>query len=229
MQSGGLAPPGPGSAPPPPRPMYPTDAQRHLEESERDDSGRGLEFVYVNVEGGVQHAALTALSQSGTLLPANPGENAAFGPYVGGAAGIRLLFLTAGPRFRYAHFSHWDLWTLNLDLGWRVPLGNLEPYVMIGGGFAKLGNSAANVTGIGDKPSISGFNVRLGSGLDYYVSSAFSVGAAIQVDLLRLSRSPTTVGLAADGMTPAAPAAFGDDASSLGLVVNAGLVAALHF
>ncbi|MET0595712.1 MAG: hypothetical protein ABW133_23645, partial [Polyangiaceae bacterium] len=58
MQSGGLAPPGPGSGPPAPQPMYPNNTQRHLEQSEREDSGRGLEWVYFNVEGGLQHAAL---------------------------------------------------------------------------------------------------------------------------------------------------------------------------
>jgi hypothetical protein len=208
--------------------MYPSATQRHLEESEHDDAGRGLEFAYFQVEGGAQLAALTAMSESGTLLPST-GKNSGLGPYFGGAAGIRLLFLTVGPRFRYAHFTDWDLWTLNLDLGWHVPLGNLEPYAVLGGGFAKVGRSAEGVTGLSDVPSITGFNVRLGSGLDYYLSNVFSVGAAVQLDFLRLSRSPTTIGLAPSPQMPVAPASFEQSASSLGLVLNAGVVLGLHF
>ena len=61
MQTGGLAPPPPGSGPPPPPPpMYPGATQRQLEEASREDSGRGLEFVYFDVGGGGQLAALTA-------------------------------------------------------------------------------------------------------------------------------------------------------------------------
>jgi hypothetical protein len=230
MQSGGLAPPPPGSGPPPPAPAYPgypNATQRRLEEAAREDSGRGLEFVYFDVGGGAQLAGLTAMSESGRLLPGTA-TNSAIGPYVSAAAGIRLLFLTAGPRFRFARFSDWDLWTLNLDLGWRIPLGNLEPYAVLGGGFAKVGRSAERVAGIGDV-SISGFDVRIGSGLDYYVSNALSVGASVELDMLCLSRGGTTVAVPTDPAMTAAPESFARDASSVGIVLTAGAVVGLHF
>jgi hypothetical protein len=225
MRAGGLAPPPPGLGPPPPSPSYPNPTQRELEQAARADSGRGLDFVYVDVEGGAQLAALTALSESGTLVPASD-KTSALGPYFGAGAGIRLLYLTVGPRFRFAHFTDWDLWSLNLDVGWRIPLGNLEPYAMLGGGFAKLGRSAEGRSGIGDV-SISGFDVRLGGGLDYYASNVFSVGGTVQAELLRLARGATTVTPPGDPSPPASP--FSSDAWGLGLVVTAGAVLGLHF
>jgi len=228
MQTGGLAPPPPGSGPPPlPPPMYPSPTQRTLEEAAREDSGRGLEFVYFDVGGGAQLAALTALSENGKLVPASD-KTTAVGPYFGAGAGLRLLFLTVGPRFRFAHFGNYDLWSLNLDLGWRIPLGNLEPYAILGGGFAKLGRSAEGVAGIGDV-SVTGFNVRLGGGVDYYLSNVFSVGGTLQAELMRLSRGATSVPPPSPMDPNAAPSPFASDASSLGLVVTAGAVLGLHF
>jgi len=139
MQRGGLAPPPPGSGPPPPAPMYPpypNATQRQLETAEQSDSGRGLEFVYFDVSGGGQFISLDAFSANHWLFPPMSGvDTSSFGAYVSAAGGIRLLFLTLGPSFRFGTFADWDLWTLNLDLGWHIPLGNLEPYAFIGGGF----------------------------------------------------------------------------------------------
>ena len=81
---------------------------------------------------GLQLVALGALHESGQLLPSSSNLTAV-GPQFGVGSGLRLLFLTAGPRFRYAHFSHFDLWTLNLDLGWHVPLGNRAGRGVFGG------------------------------------------------------------------------------------------------
>ena len=145
-----------------PQPQYPGATQRHLEDAESSDSGRGLEFVYFNVTGGGQFVSF------GEALVPPAASSSAFGPYFGAGAGLRLLFLTVGPSFRYAAFSDWNLWTLNLDLGWHIPLGNLEPYAMLGGGFAKLGyhgDVQSRWPGASDL-STSGFNVRLGGGID---------------------------------------------------------------
>jgi hypothetical protein len=211
-------------------PAYPNATQRQLEAAEHSDSGRGLDFVYFEVGGGAQLASLTAVSESGRLLPATD-TNSAVGPYFSAAGGIRLLYLTVGPHFRFAHFTAWDLWTLNLDVGWHIPLGKLEPYAVLGGGFAKVGRSADSMPIMRDV-SVSGFNVRLGSGLDYYLSNVFSVGASVQFDLLRLSRGAASPVERPDDSDPRAVAAVGSfarDASSLGLVITAGLLAGLHF
>jgi hypothetical protein len=212
MQAGGLTPPAPGTGPTPPRPAEPGATQRNLEAADSEDAGRGLEFAWVGAEGGIAYAGLSSLHASGDLIA---GSLNGLAPWVGASAGVRLLYLTLGPRFRIERLSNASLWTLNLDLGFRIPLGKLEPYVTLGGGYARLGS----ITGA---PScrIDGFDVRLGGGLDYYLTNALSIGASVTGDLVRLSRS-------AVGST--LEPAWQSEASALGLSVNAAGTASLHF
>jgi hypothetical protein len=208
----------------PPPPYQPGPTQLQLEQAGERDSGRGLEFVYFDVEAGLEYAALDALSKDGTLVPETSKTSAA-GGLVGGSAGIRLLFFTLGPRFRFAHFNDWDLWTLNLDFGWHVPLGRLEPYGSIGGGYARLGHAADKLLGTDRGVSVAGFDVRLGGGVDYYIANVFSVGGLLEAELLRLARS----GVALRSTDPATAAPFQSDASSLGLTVTLAAVVGFHF
>jgi len=208
--------------PPPSAPPGPTQLQ--LEQAGERDSGRGLEFVYVNLEGGLEFAALDALNQNGALVP-QTSKTSAVGALVGGAAGLRLLYFTVGPHFRFAHFSDWELWTLNLDFGWHVPLGRLDPYGTIGGGYARLGHAADSLLGTDRGVSIAGFDIRLGGGLDYYVTNVFSIGGVLEAELLRLARS----GVALRPTDPATASSFQADASSLGVTVMLGAVAGFHF
>jgi hypothetical protein len=224
MQSGGLAPPPPGSGPTPPPPPQPSMTQQQLEQSQDQDSGRGLEFVYFQLDGGLEFAGLTAIHQSGSLL-ADTSNSSALAPFFGVASGMRLLYFTVGPSFRFAHASDWDLWTLNLDFGWHIPLGKLEPYGFIGGGYARVGHAADNLLGADRGVSIAGFDVRLGFGFDYYLSNVFSVGAMVNVEVLRLGRS----GIALNATDSAAATAFGSDASSLGITATGGAVVGFHF
>jgi len=217
MQAGGLVPPSPQSGPPAPQPTGPTQTQKQLEQADTEDSGRGLEFVYFGVEGGFQHIALQNIHASGDLVP-SPVRTNDVGSLLGATIGIRLLFLTLGPRFRFAHFHDWDLWSLNLDAGWRIPLGNLEPYGMLSGGYSRLGRSADGVLGSGNDVSVKGFNVRLGGGVDYFITSVLSVGCLVTVELLGLSRG-------AVGQT----GFYAADSSALGIGFAGSAVAGLHF
>ena len=188
--------------------------QRQLEDAEQTDSGRGLELVSFDVAGGAQFVSVEALSANNVYIAGEPLNTSSFGPSFSAGAGLRLHFLTVGPRFRFGTFSDWDLWTLNLDLGWHVPLGKLEPYIFAGGGFAKLAHHASSDS------AATGFDVRLGGGLDYYVSNVFSVGGRVDVDLLSLSHSIVF-------NAPRIPLTH--SWSSLGFVVTPGVVAGVHF
>jgi hypothetical protein len=224
MQSGGLAPPSKDSGPPPMAPARPNPTQLALEASQEQDSGRGLEFVYFQAEGGFQFASLDAITHSGSLVP-DGNKTSLFGPLVGVTSGIRLLYFTLGPRFRFAHMSDWDLWTLNLDVGWHIPLGKLEPHGEIGAGFAKLGHSADAALGAARGVSVSGFDLRLGAGVDYYPTAVVSIGALLDVEFMRLARSS----IAPQAGDPRETAAFGTSASTLGLSLSTCLVLGFHF
>jgi opacity protein-like surface antigen len=224
MQSGGLSPPPKNTAPPPPPPPAYGPTQLALEQAQEKDSGRGLEFVYLDGEAGFEFAALEAITKSGNLLPEGS-NSSAVGLMFGAAAGLRLLYFTVGPHFRFAHTNDWDLWTLNLDFGWRIPLGMIEPHGEIGGGYAKLGHSADKLVGLYPDVSVSGFDFRLGAGVDYYPTNAFSIGATLDFEFLRLARSRVSP-LRADAVSTTD---FTADASSLGLTVTGGIVVGLHF
>jgi hypothetical protein len=224
MRSGGLAPPPPGSGPLPPPPGTPNETEKRLEESDARDSGRGLEFFYFAPEGGFAYTGLTALHANGDLVAPSSSASGA-GATWGVGAGARLLFITVGPHFQMAGLKDMTLWTLGLDLGWHIPLGRLEPYAKLGGGYARLGHSADTLLGAGNDVRVQGFDLRLAAGLDYYVTSVFSAGAKLSGELLGLSRSA----LAASVPTTGEANIYKQDASGLGLAFAGTIVLALHF
>jgi hypothetical protein len=142
------------------------------------------EFFYLNGEVGAEYVGLESLHLTRELVPSTV-SSTDVGPLVGVGAGIRLVFLNLGPRFRYGHFRDWDLWTLNGELGFRAPLGAVEPYLLFGAGFAKLGR----LQGIHNNDvRITGYDIRLGAGFDYYFGRYVSLGAFASGEVLGLTR-----------------------------------------
>lgn len=164
--------------------------EQKLERAEKEDSGRGLEFFWMNGEIGVEHIGLQTFKKNG-LLDTGVVKTTQTGVAFGGGLGVRLLFLSIGARFRMGSFSEWQLWTLGAEVGYRIPIGNLEPYFTLGGGYASLGGFGSDNIGSGLKSAnvdISGYYIRGGAGLDYYVTPVFSIGATLTGELIGLSR-----------------------------------------
>lgn len=227
LQAGGLTPP--SSQPNDPYMTQSTPTEAELERAEREDSGRGLEFLYFNVEGGVEHLGLQTF-KSKNLVDAGVVDTTQTGPVVGVGLGLRLVFLTLGPRFRIGLFDQWQLWTLNGELGLRIPLGNVEPYFTFGGGYASVGAFSEDNVGSGLNSSevdITGYNIRGGFGLDLYLSSAFSIGANLTGELLVLTRPGVDPSKLSSGAT--ADDVYAADGSSIGSGVTLTGVAGLHF
>lgn len=168
--------------------------EQELAAAEREDSGRGLEFFWLNGEVGGGHFGLATLS--GDLS-----DTAQTGLVAGAGLGLRIVFITLGARFRYAPFPDWTLWTLGAEAGLHVPMGSLEPYFTLGLGYAK----------VAEPVRASGFDGRLGAGLDVYLTNMFTVGANLTGDVLVLSY---------DGPGPS---------SSVGAGVALTAVGGLHF
>ena len=161
--------------------------EKELDEADRKDAGRGLEFAWLDGSFGYQYLDVTGLRDKGLIgdgvaAPSGSASTISFG----GAAGIRLLYFSLGARFRYAPAASFRLWTLGGELGLRVPLGALEPYAVLGIGYAHLGGlrtaTDVKVSGVG------GIDVRVGGGVDYYLSRTFSVGGQFVFDYLAMSR-----------------------------------------
>ena len=103
-----------------------------------NDESHLSELLYVNADVGAEYVALEQLHLSSELFPSTV-HSADAGPAASLGAGVRFLFVTLGPRFRYGSFRDWDLWSLDAELGFRVPLGRIEPSLLLGAGYSKVG------------------------------------------------------------------------------------------
>ncbi len=236
MQAGGLAPPPPMTAPvPPPEPPDGGTARR-LDESKEEDSGRGLEFVWLNVEGGYEHVGLATFNVDEENLTAGFISSASDGGVLGAGAGVRLLFLTVGARGRVGFFSDWQLFSVGGELGLHLPLGRLDPHIDLGFGYAGLGSFKSAVSGAADAIAIRGFYGRVTGGLDLYVTPVFSLGASASWEVLGLTRpglSPEDVQRIKQETATTPQQAKADllaaEGTSVGSAIALTAVAGLHF
>lgn len=227
MSSGGLAPPSSQ-----PRSAEGARTEQELDKADREDSGRGLEFFYINAEVGGEHLGLQTF-KANNLVDAGVVKTSQTGLVYGAGLGLRLVFITLGPRFRIGTFDQWQLWTLNGELGLRIPLGDIEPYFTFGGGYASVGSfDSGNLGGKlnSDDVDITGYNIRGGFGLDIYLSSAFSIGANLTGEMLVLTRPGVDPSkLQATGTSADASQVYQADGSSIGAGVTLTGVVGLHF
>lgn len=183
--------------------------EQELERAEKEDSGRGLEFFWLNGEIGVQHLGLQTFT-SDNFVDADLVDTTQTGLAYGGGLGVRLIVFTLGARFRMASFPDYQLWTLNGEAGFRLPFGSVEPYFTLGGGYASLG--AFDIDDMGADFDVNGFDVRGGVGLDVYLSEIFSIGGNLTGEVLFFSSDISAT-----------------DGSSVGGAATLTLVAGLHF
>jgi hypothetical protein len=222
LQAGGLKPPEAVEADA--NPSKATQTEAALDRADKEDSGRGLEFAWLNGELGPQYVGLQALSAD-NLVDGTVVDSKGLGMGYGVGLGARLLAFTLGARFRFGNFPDWQLWTLGAEAGMHIPLGRIEPYVSLGAGYASLaGFKPAEVTPL--QPSAHGLDLRGAVGLDFYLSNTFSIGANLSGDLLFLSRSASAaVPLPAGNQ---AAAVYARDGSGIGAGGMLSLVLGLH-
>jgi len=194
MQAGGLAPPPPMSTAPPP-----TSGQTagKLDEAKDKDAGRGLEWVWLNVEGGFSHVGLQTFNVDEENFTAGFTSTSASGGMIGAGLGMRLIFFTLGARGRIGFYKDWQIFSAGGELGFHVPLGRVEPHLSFGGGYAGLGSIQGVVDGAADAISIRGFYVRATGGLDVYITPVLSLGLGVSWEVLGLTRP----GLSPDEIT----------------------------
>ena len=176
------------------------------------------EVVYLTPEVGIAYVGLETLHLTRELFPSRV-STADVGSMVGAGAGLRFLFLTLGPRFRFGHFRDWDLWTLGAEVGFKAPLGAVEPFVALGAGYARLGSlKDAGVR-------VQGYNIRLNAGLDYYLSKAFSIGGMASAEVLGMTRPGVDLNRATGSVSEDV---YKLDGLSVGVAIMASAVVGLH-
>jgi hypothetical protein len=225
LEAGGLRPPDAVQDAPPPEAAAADTPEKELAKADKEDSGRGLEWVWLNAEIGTQHLGLETF-KAHQLVDPKLVSTTQTGLVYGAGAGVRILVFTAGARFRVGSFSEWQIWTLDLEGGLRIPFGRVEPYFNVAGGYASLGAFSAT-SPASSKASAKGFDARLGFGIDVYLSNTFSVGGNLSGDVLFLSRS--AVAGAADSTSGDEAKVYAKDGSSIGAGGTLTAVLGLHF
>lgn len=187
--AGGLIAP----APLPSRDLGQSVAARQLEEAEDEDSGRGLSWFYLDAEGGYQFVSLETFDVDASNLTAGFIKDEASGGFVGAGLGLRLVFLTVGPRARVGFFQDWQLYSIGGEMGFRFPLGRIEPHASIGAGYSALGNVAGALKGLENSVRIRGFDVRVSGGVDLFPTTWLSVGGGVSWEFLALTRPGVSI------------------------------------
>jgi hypothetical protein len=172
--------------------FHPADEQgdevtRELEEADRRDSQRGLEFAWLVGDVGLGVLDAAGLDRGQLLAPGDP--SGGVGVAYGGGLGVRLLYFTLGARLAGS-----DVGTLRTlggggELGMKLPLGNLEPLLVLDLGYVSVAGLAAAQTlnGLSD---VDGLSLNVGAGVDYYLSDHFSLGASARFGAMFLGRPP---------------------------------------
>ena len=232
LSSGGLAPPGSGNTGQTGYdPRQESTTQQTLNTADQKDSGRGLEFVWANAEVGFQYLSLNTF-HANNLVDSQFVKTTQGGPLYGFGAGLRLIFLTLGARFRLGDFSAWQLWTLDAEAGLHMPIGRVEPYFNFAAGYASVGafggaSSAINLQNTG--VNIHGWNARAGFGMDVYITRVFSVGALMTGEMLYLKRSHINIAPTGNPAVDEAAKVYANDGSSIGGAATLTGVVGLHF
>jgi hypothetical protein len=242
--------PPPAIAPPPPMdpstpgspsgdpnaPAAPEQATtQKLDQAEREDSGRNFELIWVDAHVGGSYIDMRQFS--GDTLAIEKASSG--GPMFALGAGLRFVVLVLGVRAKYNALSAFNMWQINGELGFKVPIDKFDFLIGAHGGYSFVGSLGEGSVGSSgttptnaDAVKIRGFNAGLDVALDYYVSPMFSVGAGFLADFLYLNRPP--VDLPA-GLTPeqkavvASEPLYAESGRSAGLQLGGALRLGLHF
>ncbi len=216
---------------------------------EVDDGGPGaepgrIEWLFIKPGLGYHRVWLRTLqADDSERLTARVIPEQLSGPAPSLGVGIKLWFVTLGVTGRVAHLSGAaperettavELWSLDGEVAFRAPLGALEPYVLIGGGYTTFGGMDDMVDGLGRGLDVNGANARGGVGFDYYVTRRLSLRVEGTGDVLFLTRPgvpardlahPKEIGTLDEAQERLLEA----DGSSAGLSFGVGAGVGVHF
>ena len=114
-----------------------------------------------------------------------------------------------------------DLWSLGAETALRVPLGSLEPYLMLGAGYSRLGRVQSGSVRV----HAQGYNVRLGLGADYYFNHVVSLGAGLSGELIGLTRPGVDLNRATGSVNEDV---YQLDGSALGIALTGAIAVGFH-
>lgn len=183
-----------GQAASPARPR--TDARP---EAESGWGGPISQLVYLDAQTGVESVQLRTFFADFNTVSAGFLPTWGVGPTARVGGGLRLGFVTLGLRGRVAAYDDpstvgpWQIWTLDAEVGVRVPLHRLEPHLVFAAGYSSFGGFGSAVAGLSDGLDVHGADVRLGAGVDYWVAHNVSLGLDLDGELLAIARPGVSI------------------------------------
>jgi hypothetical protein len=226
--------PGAGSAAPPTAQLPNTPVMPpNPEQKDDEDSGLGLEWVWINAEVGGAYVNMQSFSESNLGLT----KTESSGPAFGVAAGVRLIFLTLGVRVRDLLLSSiGSLWEINAEAALHTRIWRIDPYFGVRGGYnfvGSLSSDSLQVASGGAPPDVSvhGFNIGPMAGIDFYLAKLISIGADVDAEFLFLQRPkppPLPAALQAQ-VPPQYQTLYNNSGSSVGLGVTGAAHLGIHF
>ena len=181
-----------------------------LDEAERDDNGRKFELVWFDAHLGGSYIDMRQFSSSTFQIE----KASSAGPMISVGAGLRLVVFVIGVRAKYNALSAFNMWQLNGEAGFKIPIGKVDLLIGAHGGYSFVGSLGDGTVASSDTSAtptnndavkIRGFNAGLDLGVDYYITKNFSVGAGVFGDFLYLKRPPVSK---PDGLTAEQSAAL---------------------
>lgn len=171
------------------------------EESRPDDGTHAEKPVWLDGGVGWQRMDLTTFYvqrvADSNSLTADLAPHAVQGLAANVGLGVRFYLLTLGARLGMTAFDNasaegtdgsMQLYSIDAELGFRIPISRVEPYLVLGAGYSVLGGLGDAFAGLGRGLEIDGANARLGLGIDYFMSSNVSIGIRGTAEVLFLAR-----------------------------------------
>ena len=201
-----------------------------------EEKARRREIVWVRLEGGASYVNMRQFDQSTFQIE----KASSAGGVVGLAAGLRLAFLTLGPRFRLEPLSDFTFAQLGGEVGFHIGSARFQPYFTVFGGYSFVtstvgGSLASNIANAATDVNVRGFNAGLSLGGDYYFAPAISLGFDLSGEALFLKRPPAALPPqfaqlpAAEQQQVLNDPLYKESGSSAGLGVTGTLHVGVHF
>jgi hypothetical protein len=202
---------------------------------EAEDSGLGLEWVWLNADVGAAYVNMESFSSSSLALQ----KSSSAGPMFGVGAGVRLLFFTVGARVSDLLLSAFNLWEVSGEAAFHLRVWRIDPYFGARGGYAFVGSLSSDSVQVvsGGTPSavsVHGFDIGPMVGIDVYLTKTVSLGGDFDMQFLFIQRPPVPLpqlppGTPPPTLTPAQQALYTESGSSVGLGVTGTVHLGIHF
>jgi hypothetical protein len=208
---------------------------KKLDEAEADDSGRNFELFWADAMLGASYIDMRQFSSDTLAIE----KATAGGPMVSLGAGVRFVILVLGVRVKYNALSAFNMWQLDGEVGFKIPISKLDLLIGAHGGYSFVGSLGDGAVATNsstptnsDAVKVRGFNVGLDVALDYYLTPTFSIGGGVFGDALFLNRPPVDKpsGLSADQSAALdQEPLYQKSGTSAGLQLGAALRLGVHF